>query len=571
MRTLLNAFNGGVISQDAQSRTDLESYRRSCDKLHNFIPHSVGVAIKRTGFEYLKITTIAGAHLVDFVVADNLAYILEFSHNRIRVMLDGDWLTNPDGTTLEIVTVYSSTQVGDISVSQKANALYIVHPDVPPKRLLRNSLTGDWSILEASPTWGTNNNPNWTTWRDYPSLVVFYEDRLWFAATKIRNQKIWASAVGDYEDFKGGENADDSFDREIAGNGLNSITFLIAGRDLMVGTLNEEFLIKSPDGKGLSNTNISILSQTSYGCSRIKPIVVDKAVLFIPRSADKIREFRYSFAEDSYEARDLSVMLPLEDDYIINMVYQKDPNPIIWVVTAKGSLLGLTYNPIQKVNAWHTHDVGGLVKDIVVIPDTTTKKDALYISVLRNTSVCIEVLKTKSVFDSADYTYLDSYATYSFVNDTRVITGLQRFEGKLVTAVYDNGTGIRIDKQRVNGSQITLSNATKSLTLGLIYSSELTTVDIEVGNPNGALLGRKIKIVSVNFKISKGSGSFLYGMHGRLQSATHLGEEIDGYTGDLPMMNDVSEDTKIEIKLSTVYPFKVSLMSVVYKVTEGGL
>jgi hypothetical protein len=34
-------------------------------------------------------------------------------------------------------------------------------------------------------------------------------------------------------------------------------------------------------------------------------------------------------------------MFPLEDDYIINMVYQKDPHPIIWVVTAKGALLGL--------------------------------------------------------------------------------------------------------------------------------------------------------------------------------------------------------------------------------------
>jgi hypothetical protein len=44
------------------------------------------------------------------------------------------------------------------------------------------------------------------------------------------------------------------------------------------------------------------------------------------------------------------------------------------------------------------------------------------------------------------------------------VSSVQRFEGELVTAVYDNGTGLRIDKQRVNGSQITLSNATKSLT-----------------------------------------------------------------------------------------------------------
>jgi hypothetical protein len=54
----------------------------------------------------------------------------------------------------------------------------------------------------------------------------------------------------------------------IAGEGLNAITWMAAARDLVVGTIKEEFVISSPDGKALSNTNITILNQTAYGSKR---------------------------------------------------------------------------------------------------------------------------------------------------------------------------------------------------------------------------------------------------------------------------------------------------------------
>jgi hypothetical protein len=43
-----------------------------------------------------------------------------------------------------------------------------------------------------------------------------------------------------------GDEDDDSFDREIAGEGLNVITWMAAARDLVVGTIKEEFVISSP-------------------------------------------------------------------------------------------------------------------------------------------------------------------------------------------------------------------------------------------------------------------------------------------------------------------------------------
>jgi hypothetical protein len=45
---------------------------------------------------------------------------------------------------------------------------------------------------------------------------------------------MWVSSTGDYFDMKGGDKDDDSFDREIAGEGLNAITWMAAARDLVI-------------------------------------------------------------------------------------------------------------------------------------------------------------------------------------------------------------------------------------------------------------------------------------------------------------------------------------------------
>jgi hypothetical protein len=43
------------------------------------------------------------------------------------------------------------------------------------------------------------------------------------------------------------------------------------------------------------------------------------------------------------------------------MVYQQDPDSIIWMCTTEGKLMGLTYDQSEQVKAWHEHDVGGKV------------------------------------------------------------------------------------------------------------------------------------------------------------------------------------------------------------------
>jgi hypothetical protein len=47
---------------------------------------------------------------------------------------------------------------------------------------------------------------------------------------------MWVSSTADYFDMETDDKDDDGFDREIAGEGLNAITWMAAARDLVVGT-----------------------------------------------------------------------------------------------------------------------------------------------------------------------------------------------------------------------------------------------------------------------------------------------------------------------------------------------
>jgi hypothetical protein len=72
--------------------------------------------------------------------------------------------------------------------------------------------------------------------------ALLSDDRFWVAASRQFPQKLWVSSTGDYGDMNTGDEDDDSFDREIASEGLNAITWLATARDLVIGTINEEFV-----------------------------------------------------------------------------------------------------------------------------------------------------------------------------------------------------------------------------------------------------------------------------------------------------------------------------------------
>jgi hypothetical protein len=93
-----------------------------------------------------------------------------------------------------------------------------------------------------------------------------------------------------------------------------------------------------------------------------------------------------------------------------------------------------------------------------------------------------------SQFDECSYTIDDLVLD---MPDDGVFGGLSHLEGETVCILAD---GKVLDQQVVVGGQITLPASYTIVHIGLPYYSDLETLDIEIGLPDGTLQGSKVKV-----------------------------------------------------------------------------
>ena len=234
----------------------------------------------------------------------------------------------------------------------------------------------------------------WTSIDGFPSTTAFFEERLWFAGSPAHPQRLWASISGDFENFTVGSLADDSLEYTISSDQVNAIRWISPGKVLAVGTAGGEFILSaSADNEAVTPTNIRIVRESNYGSFTIQPVRPSNTVLFLQRSARKLRELQYSFELDSYESPELSLLAEhIIDAGVINMSLQQDPQQIIHMVRSDGKLVSFTYLKEQEVNAWALQKIGGvsdsagadaIIESIAILPAENTIQDEIWLSVKR--------------------------------------------------------------------------------------------------------------------------------------------------------------------------------------------
>jgi hypothetical protein len=63
--------------------------------------------------------------------------------------------------------------------------------------------------------------------------------------------------------------------------------------------------------------------------------------------------------DEDYTANELSILAEhITDSGIVDMAFQRNPDPILWLVRDDGTLLSMTYDPKQDVVAWARHYAG---------------------------------------------------------------------------------------------------------------------------------------------------------------------------------------------------------------------
>src|SRR5262249_46135273 len=105
----------------------------------------------------------------------------------------------------------------------------------------------------APPDAWTLDEPAFSDVNGYPSVVAFYQDRLWYMATPTRPQTMWASKTGDYFNFAIGAQDDDALAFTLNSDQQNPIRWAMPGGvKLLVGTSGEEWAIDPGEGNVLT-------------------------------------------------------------------------------------------------------------------------------------------------------------------------------------------------------------------------------------------------------------------------------------------------------------------------------
>ena len=333
----------------------------------------------------------------------------------------------------------------------------------------------------------------WSEANGYPRCVTFYEDRLWFAGSAAKPQTIWASVVGDYENHKGGVDADDALQYTINARDVNVIEWMSPGRVLSIGTTSSEFTMSASSiHEAVTPTNVRIVPQTYYGShDTVRPVRTANVVLFLQRAGKKVREYVYNFDADAYVAPNLTVLAEhVTGEGIVDMSYHQEPDQVVWAPREDGQLTGLTYERAEEVVGWHRHPLGGdgAVTSVATIPHWDGGQDSTWLLVTRtiNGATVQFIEYIEKYLTGTDALFMDAALTYDGAAAT-VIAGLDHLEGETLAVLADGAVHPPLT---VASGQVTLQSEASVASFGLPYSAKVRTMPIEAGAADGVAQGK---------------------------------------------------------------------------------
>jgi hypothetical protein len=395
---------------------------------------------------------------------------------------NGNWkleAVDPDHYGLVEITGYTS------ATSATAKVLFELYED-------------DADLTPATRRWA---EAAWSDYRGWPRSVCIHDQRLVFGGNKAQPQHVWASIIDDFGNFRTGANDDLGLALYNANQKSNAVQWLVSRGDLIIGTAGAEGPLERLDtAKSITPTNVKFGSFTQIGSKHLQAIAAQDAVLFVSRNGRKVWELAFAFESDGYKANDLTLLAEhITDESITGIALQKNPETVLWCVTASGELLGLLYERNQQVAGWFRYVTAGAFESVAVVPGTG-EADEVWVTVRREMNGSTvrylerfqpdrtrllkdaagsEMIAKQSRICCAD-SAITSASYYDGVAGQWRIGGLARLEGMEVCVLAD---GSPLANQTVSGGKIIVDGEIDHAIIGLPYTCTLSPTWFETGDP----------------------------------------------------------------------------------------
>lgn len=315
---------------------------------------------------------------------------------------------------------------------------------------------------------------------DYPGCVSYFEQRRWFAGSRMRPQYIWATKTGTETDM-GYSLPSQSTDRikvRVASQDSNRIRHIAPLSQLLMLTASGEWRVSPVNSDAITPESMSVRPQSYVGSSQTKPVLINNTMIFASARGGHLREIGYSYQAGGYITSDVCLRAAHLFDHheVVDIAYAKAPYSIFWCVNDIGKLISFTYVPEQKVGAFAQHETQGDFESCAVVPESN--EDILYVVTKRkigeNTVRFVERMNEYIIDKDEDYLFMDCAGTYSGPAKTE-ITGISWLNGMKVSILAD---GYCVPDQVVQNGKITLRRAASKVHVGLPYNSDIQTLPL---------------------------------------------------------------------------------------------
>lgn len=335
--------------------------------------------------------------------------------------------------------------------------------------------SGNWTLEEAL----------FSTCNGFAETGAFHDSRLYLAA----GHRFAGSKSGNYENFAPGSVDDDAVLFALDSEILEVIRWLRGRKSLVMGTVSSEWEAIGSTDAPITASNIQVRKETSHGSSRVPPIHVGPATIFVARGGRQLRELAFVFEVDSFQAADLLLLAEHltrratadgTDPTLVDVAYQQRPDSRIWAVRSDGVLLCCTYLRDQNIVAWSRLTTMGSFESVAVIPHPNGDRDQVWVVVRRTINGATK--RYIEYFDDTGLSYptlnVDAAYTCDSATALKTFTGLSHLEGATVQIVAD--AAVRPSATVTSGNISFDSPCAKKVEVGLAYTSDLVTMRPEV-------------------------------------------------------------------------------------------
>lgn len=309
----------------------------------------------------------------------------------------------------------------------------------------------------------------WSDRRGYPKSCALFEERMNYAGSTSYPLRVWSSKSGDYYNFDYGDGSDaDAFFRDIASPEQNPIEWIVAAKQLIIGT-GKEYGIMGSGSEDLPMTpsNVGFRVQEAKGFNYIKPEIVGQSYIGVERNGRRLREINYRYDQGlagGYIAGDLN---RLNDDItasgVVSIAYAQQRYPYIMAVMSDGSMGVLAYNREEQIAGWSKFTTDGEFVSVTTIRGTYD--DEIWVTVKRNINgsdvYYVEYFNPDEWTNLEDAIYLDSAvsfeqsytvstASWSSGTATYTLSAAHNLQvGDLITVTGVTPTGYNVDNAEV--------------------------------------------------------------------------------------------------------------------------